>query len=215
MTTKALRAKPDDIKVLKVDFSAKGKRARTPLAQRILQYTAAPSGPCGCTLWTGTVTPDNGYGMVRDGDKMLRVHRHVLEQKLGRKLRKGEHALHDPAVCSQNRLCIHPDHLYPGKPKQNSADAKASGSLVGRKLSPEKAREICERNDAGETIPELAKAFNVGPQSIRNVIRGITWGDETGRVYKPGKIGRPPKAKPVATTSNRRNREKGAVRVAV
>jgi HNH endonuclease len=48
----------------------------------------------------------------------IRLHRLVLERKLGRPIRPGFHALHH----CDNKRCVNPDHLYEGTHKDNMRD---------------------------------------------------------------------------------------------
>lgn len=182
--TAALLAKHDSI--IRVDVAT---ARRASLALRILTKTGPSEGQHGCQLWQGSISTSNGYPKVWGADpetgetKLFRVSRVILSHMMRRPLKKSELALHNPALCSQHRACVNPDHLYCGSSKQNESDRKAAGSNKGRKLSADKAREICSRRDAGEGLLELAQEFGVKPQAICCVVNGITWSKATGRVH--------------------------------
>jgi hypothetical protein len=66
-----------------------------------------------CWLWTGT-TDRNGYGAVRDGKRMVLVHRHMFAHVHG-EIASGleiDHSCH-------NRSCVNPEHLRAVTHKQN------------------------------------------------------------------------------------------------
>lgn len=199
--SKALRANNDSI--LKIDFSEKGKRHRTPALQRILAMTAEPSGPCGCTLWTGATITTNGYPTIGSDTpgKKVRPSRLLLENKIGRRLRKGEFALHNPEVCSQDRRCVNPDHLMVGSLKQNSAHAKASGTLTKPRLRAAQVEKIADLIEVGTDFRKIADKYGVCPQAIHRIAQGRTWSKITGIVFQPKPVGRPRKA--TAPKSNR------------
>lgn len=64
-----------------------------------------------------------GYGVVCRGKEALKVHRIVLEVKLGRSLSSQEYACHK----CDNPPCANPDHLFMGSPKDNYDDSKRKG----------------------------------------------------------------------------------------
>lgn len=66
-----------------------------------------------CWLWTGT-KDRNGYGMVRDGKRMVLVHRHMYSHVHG-PIQEGmeiDHSCH-------SRSCVRPYHLRQATRKQN------------------------------------------------------------------------------------------------
>lgn len=77
----------------------------------------------GCWLWTGP--PDaSGYGQLRQGRTVVRVHRLACELRHGQG-RPGDVARHSDACTSlgrRGRLCCNPDHLAWGSEKQNATD---------------------------------------------------------------------------------------------
>jgi hypothetical protein len=199
MSTKALLAKTAD--VIRVDFKSKQPR----VLARIAEKTAPPSGPCGCMLWTGSVIQSNGYPTVYDGKKMVRPSRVLAAARLGRELQADEHVLHRPGVCSQNPLCMNPDHHYIGSRKQNMADAKLSGTLRGPKLTTELVDEIVVLIDAGgfAAFRDIAAQYGVTPSAIRNIAKGRTWGWHTQIKFEPKPPGRPRKGTATVTTAKR------------
>jgi len=72
----------------------------------------------GCWIWQGPVAP-NGYGYCGYGGQNVKVHRRMLEVKLGRRFARLEYACHTCDV----RRCVNPEHLWLGTSKQNSFDS--------------------------------------------------------------------------------------------
>lgn len=129
-----------------------------------------------CWMWTGTVDPGNGYGRTTSGNRRVYAHRAAYELS-GATIPAGAHILHR---CNQ-KLCCNPLHHYTGDQRQNIADAKRAGALVGSKLTAEKAREVADLwLNHGWTYLRLAEKFSVSPQSISNICKGRTWSKATG-----------------------------------
>lgn len=79
-----------------------------------------------CHLWTGAVTGP-GYPEITFEQKSYRLHRLVLERKLGRPIAPGMMACHQcehlyPPGDISYRRCINPDHLEEGDKRRNAAD---------------------------------------------------------------------------------------------
>lgn len=70
-----------------------------------------------CKLWTGARN-SKGYAKATINGKQVLVHRHVLELKLGRPLRKNMHCAHK---CN-NRNCVAPHHLREATQSENEKD---------------------------------------------------------------------------------------------
>lgn len=73
-----------------------------------------------------------GYPEITLDGKMLRVHRMVLERKLGRPIAPGLLARHMcehryPPGDTSYRRCINPDHLEEGTKRENAADMMRAG----------------------------------------------------------------------------------------
>src|SRR5262249_1276519 len=164
------------------------------IEERIRGYTGPAEGRYGCMFWTGGLWKCDGYPMMTGSHgKQGRAGRVIMATKPGRELKPTELVLHKPDVCSQDRRCVNPDHLYIGDAKQNAADRTRSGKSGRRwKLNDDKAREICRRHDADESSLRLAEAFGVGLHTIRDIVRGVSWFEATGRTFIPMKPGRPP-----------------------
>lgn len=75
-----------------------------------------------CREWSRSRNKD-GYGELHARGRTRRVHRVMLELKLGRKLAAGECVRH---TCD-NPPCVNPDHLVVGTQRDNVQDAIARG----------------------------------------------------------------------------------------
>ena len=124
-----------------------------------------------------TKSLDEGYQRARRHGKLERRHRLVLEEKLGRPIRKGYLALRQ---CN-NRSCINPDHLYEGTHADNAKDMvdanrQAKGSRAGSaKLSETQGEEIKRRLHNGEMGRSLAQEFGVNDSQISRIKNSLSW----------------------------------------
>jgi len=85
----------------------------------------------GCWLWIGAVN-NKGYGVLNRCEYPLRgavvyAHRFSLESAIGRKLDRGECALHK----CDNPACVNPQHLWVGSKQDNTRDMVSKGRARG------------------------------------------------------------------------------------
>lgn len=138
----------------------------------------------GCWEWQGYRMP-RGYGTF--GMKVDGKHRMFLAHRVSWELHHGP----IPAgmfVCHacDNPPCVRPDHLFLGKPVENSADMKTKGRSKGRprhgeastsaKLNGEQVAEIRQRYaNGGISHEQLAMEYNVTKATVGRIVRRQTW----------------------------------------
>jgi len=85
----------------------------------------------GCWLWMGSRNPVTGYGHVVRSGKLKYAHRLSFEIFKG-PIPAGKHICH---TCG-TPICVNPDHLYAGTPKDNAMDRERMGRGRGRRPRP-------------------------------------------------------------------------------
>ncbi len=90
--------------------------------------------PNGCWEWQGWRHPQNSprqlpYAEASYRGNVVRLHRKMLEIKLGRLLEKTIQACHE----CDNPPCINPDHVFEGTNTQNQRDMVAKGRHTKQK----------------------------------------------------------------------------------
>lgn len=142
-----------------------------------------------CWLWTGHRNND-GYGSLRRGDKMIKVHRLSWELHFGT-IPDGTEVCHH----CDNPACVRPDHLFLGTHLDNMVDRDSkgrSGSHLRRgelngqsKLTASQVQDILRRYAAGNTTHHrLASDFSVSPALISHILSGRAWQHVTRTQYK-------------------------------
>lgn len=86
-----------------------------PLIDRFIKKVDF-DGPDGCWLWTATVNrhPNQGYGTIWSGNRMVAAHRVAWELSVG-PIPEGTTIDH---LC-RVRSCVNPDHLEPVTNREN------------------------------------------------------------------------------------------------
>lgn len=136
----------------------------------------------GCWIWTGPVF-NHGYGhfSITHGSAkwVTTAHRASYIMSHG-EIPDGMYVCHR---CDKP-LCVNPAHLFIGTPQENTQDSiskgrfhKASGERNAKaKITEEDVHAILAMHESGMSAAQIAKSFKIGGQSVRNIIRGITWG---------------------------------------
>lgn len=133
-----------------------------------------------CWEWTGRLS--KGYGIIRYKDRQVRTHR--LSYFFAHGAWPEPMCLHS----CDNKRCVNPAHLRAGTCKDNVHDAIERGLHSVKpgelhrnaKLTDDNIREIRALHDdqrgSGTGFKSLAKKYGVHWTTIRQVIRGVTWG---------------------------------------
>jgi HNH endonuclease/CENP-B N-terminal DNA-binding domain len=124
----------------------------------------------GCWEWQGVPRGD-GYPCTSIGGRSVSLVRYSYELFRG-PVPERLHVLH---TCD-NPPCLNPEHLFLGTHRENMEDMVHKGRHGGCKLSPEQVEEIIQKVAQGATRPALAREYGVALSTIRNVLKGKTWG---------------------------------------
>lgn len=149
----------------------------------------------GCKIWPkGKVRK---YGVVRVGNKIFRVHRLMLQRKLGRAIKPDMCCLHSCDVPE----CVNPDHLWEGTQLDNIADRfiKKRSSTTHQKLSAKNRRSYDGRKNpnvklseadvtairslslSGElTQKEIGNIYGIANTTVSAIKTGTLWKRVTG-----------------------------------
>lgn len=181
------------------------KRRRFKVVVRRLKDFLPPTPqPTHCVLWQGTCDKD-GYGIrqVKDSTgtwSIISMHRWIVEQYIGRKLRKTDVVLH---ACD-NPPCFRLDHLSIGTIWSNNRDMVSKGrnsppprnvfhgeSHPMSKLTIEKVRLIRMRVSHGESRTAVAERYGIAVGTVSKIVNGDRWADLPAQA--PGESGSLPR----------------------
>lgn len=125
----------------------------------------------GCWIWTGTVG-GSSYPVVERGvfpTKTQHVHRIVGQMHPD--FKPGMYALHRCNV----RVCVNPDHIYPGTQSNNMVDRVKAGRQNTQKLTELQVLKIRWYVASGVPKTTLARVYGVERKAIRRCCDGTTW----------------------------------------
>ena len=71
--------------------------------------------------------------------------------------------------------CVRIEHLYYGTREDNAQHRTFEGRTNLQKLMPDDVWEIRRRLETGEKYRSIARTFEVHPDTIKNIDKGITW----------------------------------------
>lgn len=144
-----------------------GPRIMT-LAQK-LDFYSMPEPNSGCALWLGSHN-EKGYGQLWWDNKNHKAHRLSWRARNGA-VPSGMSVLHR----CDNPACINPDHLFIGSQKDNLADMARKGRHGLARLVREDIPVIRRLVAEGRTLVEVAKRYNVTPETIGYIKNHKIW----------------------------------------
>lgn len=142
----------------------------TPLEEIVKRNIKENSN--GCWIWQGSISGKSGYGKLVFKKKHFSAHRASYMVFKG-DIPKGKHICH---TCD-NKLCVNPEHLWPGSQRENIQDMIKKGrrpERVGENLihSDEKVREVRKLKTEGKTYREIYELTGVPMSTSSAIING-------------------------------------------
>ncbi|SRR6266699_2579721 len=129
------------------------------------------SNPNACWTWIGATTI-RGYGLMGTIGSSRLVHRISYELVYG-PIPDGLQVCHH----CDNRLCVRPDHLFLGTPKENTLDAVQKGRMAHgerhyrARLTDAQVCEIRARYiPVRGMIAQLSREYGVSHQTMSNIV---------------------------------------------
>ena len=138
---------------------------------------ASPEPNTGCWLWTAAAS-DRGYGVFREPGMSSQAHRAAYELLVG-EVPPGALVCHR----CDNRLCVNPDHLFVGSPRDNMDDMDSKGrrrSAQGvqhpfAKLTDAMVLEMRTAWARGESSSSIGSRYGVDRSVAYRVCTGERW----------------------------------------
>lgn len=147
-----------------------------PASERLLERRRISSS--GCWIYTGKARKGTArsYGAIYHENQQWMVHRLAFHLWV-RSVRRHEHICHR----CDTPLCFNPAHLYAGTAQSNMNDKVRSGRQTRgeqnnhAKLTAPIVLRIRAADARGALSTTLARRYNVSFQTIRHVVRRMTW----------------------------------------
>jgi len=140
-----------------------------------LWHQSETGDPDECWIWVGHISQD-GYGQIGVNNEICRSHR------VAYRLDNGEPAENFVCHHCDEPLCVNPNHLYDGTPKENQEDAVERGRIANgteqhdAELCESQVKEILKKyNSTDKTQKELGEEYGVSRQTVSKITRRITW----------------------------------------
>lgn len=131
----------------------------------------------GCWDWTACIRSKFGYGGMRFQGKLQDAHRVSWQIHFG-PIPDGMYVLH---TCDRP-ICVNPDHLYLGSPRDNVMDAINKGRFVifGQHTSKAKGQKIASNSLSNNQFEKIKRLAN---KDLSNEAIGIVVGISGRRVH--------------------------------
>lgn len=131
----------------------------------------------GCWDWTACIRSKFGYGGMKYDGRLQDAHR-ISWQIHNGPIPEGMYVLHS---CDRP-ICVNPDHLYLGSPRDNVMDAINKGRFVifGKEMTQSKGRRIAEKALSDSQVEEIKR---LSKRDMSNEAIGIVLGLNGKRVY--------------------------------
>lgn len=149
------------------------------LTQRVIANLDKVSSPHGCWLWGGA-KDTKGYGRLKVGGKVVKAHRVVYQLVTGEELTEWDLLLHS-CPGGDNPSCCNPAHLRKGTLQQNVRDAVERGQVrqgshhPNATLTEAQVIEMRALHETGESIAEIARAYNHRKGNVALIVNGKAW----------------------------------------
>lgn len=141
-----------------------------------------------CLTWTAAKR-STGYGCLKVHGRLVSTHRLSFVLHFG-EIPDGKIICHK----CDNRLCVRPEHLFAGTPRENVVDMDAKGRCQrvngerhpSAKLTEELVEQIWFYHFAAVSNRKIAEWMGIAPTSVDSIIRGEAWKHVYQRVMQSG-----------------------------
>lgn len=147
----------------------------------------------GCIDWIAAVSK-KGYGVLGIGSRLDNSRKVIYAHRLSFEIHKGS-IPNGMQVCHtcDRPVCVNPEHLFLGTPKDNSQDMVRKGHAAMKKgeIPLQFLQNIVEKRNAKLTVEKvihikkllldnvhylsIAKEYGVSPACISDIKRNATW----------------------------------------